>query len=142
VAVKMRVLWSRLWFFVVLLVTVHATTRQAPGDEDAVCVGINEYFRIFVNQEVLISSFNYFNLLEPNGGPWAAIDLDGDDMSSVSEVYKILIISDLINSGMKFFKTVRKWPEYVHLSPCHNKTIGLYHSSSTKLRDKEMYLLK
>jgi len=84
VVAKMRA----LWFFVVLLVTVHATTRQAPGDEDNVCVEINEQFRTFVNQKVLMSNFNYLNLLEPNG-PWAAVDEDGDDSSSVSEVYKI-----------------------------------------------------
>jgi len=79
-----------LWFFVVLLVTVHATTRQAPGDEDDACVEIHEQLRTFVNQKVLMSSFNYRNLLEPNG-PWAAVNVDGDDSSSVSEVYKIFL---------------------------------------------------
>jgi len=76
-----------LWFFVVVLVTVHATTRQAPGDKSNICVKINEGLRNFVNQKVLMSSLNYHTLFDSNG-PWATIDVDGDDPPSVrGEVY-------------------------------------------------------
>ena len=57
-----------------LLVTVQATTGQAPGDEDEECV------MDVVNEEVLMSSFNYRNLvpdidLAPEA-PWSVVNND------------------------------------------------------------------
>ena len=58
--------------FLLLLFTVKATTCQAPGDEDDVCL------RDIVNEEVLMSSFFYKNLLI-NRAPWIVVDNDSNN---------------------------------------------------------------
>ena len=81
----MRALWS---FILLLLVIVQATTGQAPGDEDERCV------EDVVNEEDLMSSFNYRNLVPRNGGPWTVVDDDdnndnlmfGSSLTTVSEI--------------------------------------------------------
>ena len=68
-----------MWCFLVfLLVTVRATTGQAPGDEDDFCL------RDVVNEETLMSSFNYENLVRR--GPWTVVNVDdnNDDLSFTS----------------------------------------------------------
>ena len=64
----MRALWS----FILLLVIVQATTGQAPGDEDGACLED-------VNEEVLMSSLNYRNLVSGNGAPWSVVDNDNNN---------------------------------------------------------------
>ena len=68
----MRALWS---FTLLLLVIVQATTGQAPGDEDERCL------QDVVNEEDLMSSFNYRNLVPSvNGvGPWTVVDDDNNN---------------------------------------------------------------
>ena len=81
----MRALWS---FILLVLVTVHATIGQAPGDEDERCL------EDIVNEEDLMSSFNYRNLLRSNGGPWTVVDDDNNNdnltFASVTTVSEIL----------------------------------------------------
>ena len=60
-------LWS---FILLLLVVVQATTGQAPGDEDDSCL------EDVVNEEDLMSSFNYRNLVPSRGGPWTVVNDD------------------------------------------------------------------
>ena len=86
----MRALWS---FILLLLVIVQATTGQAPGDEDERCL------EDVVNEEVLMSSFNYRNLVPSNGnpGPWTVVDdddnNDGLTFASDTTVSEILFLS-------------------------------------------------
>ena len=79
----MRALWS----FILLLVIVQATTGQAPGDEDDSCL------EDVVNEEDLMSSFNYRNLVPSMGGPWTVVNddnrNDGLTFTSVTTVSKI-----------------------------------------------------
>ena len=71
----MKTLWS---FILLLLVIVQATTidyvypGQAPGDEDERCL------EDIVNEEDLMSSFNYRNLLTSGGGPWSVVNDDNN----------------------------------------------------------------
>ena len=63
--------------FLLLLVTVQAATGQAPGDEDDDCV------KDIVNEEVLMSSFYYKNLvpdvdLAPEA-PWSVVNNDSNN---------------------------------------------------------------
>ena len=69
---EMRALWS---FILLLLVIVQATTGQAPGDEDDVCL------QDVVNEEVLMSISNYRNLLQgvSDVGPWTAVNDDDNN---------------------------------------------------------------
>ena len=73
----MRALWS---FLLLLLVAVRAIPGQAPGDEDDVCV------EDVLNEEDLMSSLNYRNLVPSRGGPWAVVnnDANNDDLTSTS----------------------------------------------------------
>ena len=84
---EMRARWS---FILLLLVIVQATTGQAPGDEDERCV---EDVTV-VNEEVLMSSFNYRNVVPRNGGPWTVVDDDDNNdnlmFSSLTTVSEIL----------------------------------------------------
>ena len=80
----MRALWS---FILLLLVIVQATTGQAPGDEDDGCL------EDVVNEEDLMSSFNYRNLVPSGGEPWTVVnDDDNNDgltfgsLTTVSEI--------------------------------------------------------
>ena len=58
------------WFFILLFSAVQAVTRQAPGDEDSRCL---EFFPVRpVNMEILMSSFNYEDLLGTSG-PWITL---------------------------------------------------------------------
>ena len=76
----MRALCS---FLLLVLFTVKATTGQAPGDEDEVCL------MDIVNEEVLMSSFYYRNLLI-NRSPWSVVDNDTNNGNpSVTTVNKI-----------------------------------------------------
>ena len=67
------------------------TTSQAPGDEDEICVQINQEVRQEVNQgvHVLMSSFNYRDLII--GGPWVTVNNDsnndGFSATAVSEMH-------------------------------------------------------
>ena len=77
--------------FLLLLVTVQATTGQAPGDEDESCV------EDVVNEEVLMSSLYYRNLvpdvvLAPEA-PWSVVNNDSNNdnqpfasLTTVSEI--------------------------------------------------------
>ena len=65
----MRALWS----FILLLVIVQATTGQAPGDEDDGCL------KDVVNEEVLMSSLYYRNLVSGNGAPWSVVNVDNNN---------------------------------------------------------------
>ena len=65
----MRALWS----FILLLVIVQATTGQAPGDEDDVCL------EDVVNEEVLMSSLYYRNLISGDEAPWTVVDNDSNN---------------------------------------------------------------
>ena len=84
----MRTLWS----FILLLVIVQATTGQAPGDEDDVCL------EDIVNEEVLMSSLYYRNLVSGNGGPWSVVNIDNNNdglpfgsRTTVSEIQVCLV---------------------------------------------------
>ena len=66
---EMRALWS---FILLLLVIVQATTGQAPGDEDERCL------EDVVNEEGLMSSLTYRNLISSMGGPWTVVDDDNN----------------------------------------------------------------
>ena len=87
----MRALWS---FILLLLVIVQATTGQAPGDEDEVCL------EDVVNEEDLMSSFNYRNLVTSiisGMGPWTVVDDDSNNdnipftsITTVSELPSVL----------------------------------------------------
>ena len=83
----MRALWS---FILLLSVIVQATTGQAPGDEDDVCL------EDVVKEEILMSSFNYRNLVLSRGGPWTVVnDDDNNDgltfntLTTVSKTYAV-----------------------------------------------------
>lgn len=61
---------------VTLIVTVticNAVSLQAPGDEDPECLTSPDRPST-VNQEILMASFNYANLLERDGGPWIVVN--------------------------------------------------------------------
>ena len=82
----MKALWS---FFLLLLVIVQATTGQAPGDEDEICL---RRLVDIANEEVLMSSFNYRNLVPRYSGvgPWTVVNDDNNNdgltFSSVTTV--------------------------------------------------------
>ena len=65
----MRALWS----LILLLVIVQATTGQAPGDEDNFCL------EDVVNEEILMGSLYYRNLVSGNGAPWTVVDDDNNN---------------------------------------------------------------
>ena len=74
----MRALWS---FLLLLLVAVRAITGQAPGDEDDVCL------QDVLNEEGLMSSFNYRDLVSSRGGPWTVVNNDdNNDMLTSTSV--------------------------------------------------------
>ena len=58
-----------------LLYAFSAAKSQAPGDEDDVCVTINNPG---VNQEILMHSHNYRDLTA-RGGPWIVVDEDDNN---------------------------------------------------------------
>ena len=93
----MRALWS---FILLLLVIVQATTGQAPGDEDERCL------EDVVNEEDLMSSFNYRNLVPSRGGPWTVVNddnrNDGLTFSSRTIVSKIPCATILYNCTHNF----------------------------------------
>ncbi|XP_065890002.1 ephrin type-B receptor 3-like isoform X2 [Dysidea avara] len=68
---------TALGFFVLLAIAVHATTSQAPGDANEVCV-TSPLRPTVVNQDILMASFDYGDLVKDNG-PWAVVDLDGNN---------------------------------------------------------------
>ena len=63
------------WF---LLITVHAVTGHAPGDEDQLCLFLPTR-EPFVNQIVLMSTLNYEFVLESEGGPWFVLNEDDNN---------------------------------------------------------------
>lgn len=67
-----------LRFFVLLAIAVHATTGQAPGDAEELCLNARSRPPV-VNQEILLANFNYGSLLQSSGGPWAVVDLDDNN---------------------------------------------------------------
>ena len=68
---------TALGFFVLIAITVHATTGQAPGDVDQVCLTTPTRPSV-VNQDLLMASFDYRDLIV-NGGPWAVVDRDDNN---------------------------------------------------------------
>ena len=77
--------------FWLLLITLHAVTSQAPGDEDQLCFFLPTREPL-VNQIVLMSSLNYGTLLY--GGPWVVLDEDNNNdgrtfssQTAVSEIF-------------------------------------------------------
>ena len=91
----MIALWS---FLLLLLVAVRAITGQAPGDEDGVC--LQDVF----NEEDLMSSLNYRDLVPSRGGPWAVVNNDDNNdgftsisVTAVSEIHcESLFVLNLI----------------------------------------------
>jgi len=69
-----------LGYFVLLIITVHVTTgqRQAPGDEDQLCID-NLLRPQIVNQDILMASFDYVDIIQTTDAPWAVVDLDGNN---------------------------------------------------------------
>ena len=69
---------------------MHATIGQAPGDEDERCL------EDIVNEEDLMSSLDYRNLVRSRGGPWTVIDDDNsnDNLTFTSDttVSKITLL--------------------------------------------------
>ena len=63
-----------LLYLLSLFATGSMPQRVAPGDEDQVCVTVT--VTPVLNQEILMTSFNYRNLLEGNGAPWTVVDED------------------------------------------------------------------
>jgi len=51
---------------------------QAPGDADEACMNVSSRPSV-VNQDILMASYDYYQLLESNGGPWAVVDSDGNN---------------------------------------------------------------
>ena len=80
--------------FWLLLITVHAVTGKTPGDEDQLCFSLPTR-EPFVNQMVLMSSFNYETLL--NGGPWVVLNEDNnnDGLTFTSQTTVSEILLDL-----------------------------------------------
>jgi len=74
-----------LGYFVLLTITMHVTTgqRQAPGDEDQLCID-NLLRPPIVNQDVLMASFDYVDLIQTTNAPWAVVDLDGNNEPSTN----------------------------------------------------------
>ena len=62
-----------LLYLLSIFVTGSMPQRVAPGDEDQVCV------TPVLDQEILMASFNYRNLLEGSGGPWTVVDEDDNN---------------------------------------------------------------
>ena len=71
---------TALGFFVLLAIAVHATTSQAPGDANEVCV-TSPLRPTVVNQDILMASFDYRDLVD-DMGPWAVVDLDGNNVEA------------------------------------------------------------
>ena len=67
-----------LWYFLLLSIFVQATSGQAPGDEDDVCLRLPTR-PSFANQIVLMSSRNYIRLIEGENHPWIVVDRDSNN---------------------------------------------------------------
>ncbi|XP_065901652.1 uncharacterized protein [Dysidea avara] len=67
-----------LQFLAFLLIATTVVRGPAPGDADEVCV-TSPLRPLLVNQDILMASFNYRSLVEGSGGPWAVVDLDGNN---------------------------------------------------------------
>ena len=83
----MRTLWS---FLLLLLVAVRAITGQAPGDEDNICL------QDVLNEEDLMSSFNYRNLVQDRGGPWTVVN--NDDNNDAFTSTSVTTVSGIIDT--------------------------------------------
>jgi len=59
------------------MIAVHDTTGQAPGDVDQECL-VTPLRPSVVNQDLLMASFDYRDLIV-NAGPWAVVDIDGNN---------------------------------------------------------------
>ena len=73
--------------YVSLFFAAVRTQQVAPGDEDQVCAEAgsgSDLPDIDVNQEILMASYNYANLLEINGGPWISVVENNHGEPSVS----------------------------------------------------------
>ena len=77
----------RVASIVVLFVSFFAvnSAQQAPGDEDDLCLLVS-YRPSVVNQEILMWSFNYRNLLENQGARWLVLDEDSNNDGSSTTV--------------------------------------------------------
>ena len=77
---------------VVLLVSFFAISRtqQAPGDEDRICQTLIGRPAV-VNQEILMWSYNYRNLLEDEGGQWIVVDEDSNNEGFSTTVSKDIV---------------------------------------------------
>ena len=67
-----------LQFLAFLLIATTVVRGPAPGDADEVCL-TSPLRPLLVNQDILMASFNYGSLVEGSGGPWAVVDLDGNN---------------------------------------------------------------
>lgn len=65
---------------VVASLTISRAVSQSPGDEDNECLTSTDRPST-VNQNILMATFNYANLLENDGGPWAVVDEDENNDS-------------------------------------------------------------
>ena len=91
-----------------LLITVHAVTSQAPGDEDQLCLTLPTR-EPFVNQIVLMSSVNYGTLLESDGGPWIVLNEDDNNdgltfnsRTTVSEtLFEFILLNFVLVDGIR-----------------------------------------
>ena len=73
--------------YVSLFFAAVRTQQVAPGDEDQVCTGaesVNASDLPDIDQEILMASYNYADLLETNGGPWISVAQNNEDELGVS----------------------------------------------------------
>ena len=75
---------TELLYFLLLSIFVQAISGQAPGDESEFCstlIGRSS----FSDQIVLMSSYNYRNLIK-NEGPWIVVDQDNNNNGVITTV--------------------------------------------------------
>ena len=60
-----------------LLFATGSMQRVAPGDEDDVCVELG--VETVSNQEILMASFYYRNLVQRVGSPWVVVNQDNNN---------------------------------------------------------------
>lgn len=72
-------------------VIASCTARTAPGDEDQECLTSPDRPSA-INQEILMSTFNYQSLLEDDGGPWIVVDEDENNDKNSSNTTSITTV--------------------------------------------------
>ena len=80
-----------LLYFLLLSIFVQAISGQAPGDESELCSTLLDR-PSFSDQIVLMSSYNYRNLIE-NEGPWIVVDEDDNNVGLSTTVSDEILLS-------------------------------------------------